>query len=68
VYTVGTGAAFAQVTPLATTFTWFVLTSPVPVTCTTHFEVIGQSFVMVSGPFSVKTPTSNEKWVFALGL
>jgi hypothetical protein len=60
VYVVGTAADVEQVTPLATTFALFVATSPVPVTCTTQDIVIGHSFVIVSGPFSVKTPISKE--------
>jgi hypothetical protein len=60
VYTFGTAAAVVQGVPLATTFALFVATNPVPVTWTTHGAVIGQSFVMVSGPFSVNTPTSKE--------
>jgi hypothetical protein len=67
VYPVATAAADVHVTPLATTLTLFVAKNPVPVTCTTHDDVIGQSFVMVRGPFNVKTPTSNEKSVFPLG-
>jgi hypothetical protein len=59
VKTGGTAAAVEQVTPFATTLALFVLTSPVPVTCTTHGAVIGQSFVIVNGPFNVNGPTSN---------
>jgi hypothetical protein len=60
VYTAGTVADVEHVTPFAITFARFVEARPVPVTCTTHGDVIGQSFVMVSGPFSVNTPTSKE--------
>jgi hypothetical protein len=45
--------------PLATTLTLFVLAKPMPVTCTTHEAVIGQSMSCVSGPFNVNVPTSN---------
>ena len=68
VYPVGTEAPVEHVTPFATTFALFEDTSPVPVTCTTHDAVIGQSMSCVNGPFSVKTPTSNEKSAFAPGL
>ena len=65
---VGTAADVEHVSVFATTFAWFVAASPVPVTCTTHDDVIGQSFVIVSGPFSVNKPTSKEKSVFPAGL
>jgi hypothetical protein len=58
--TVGTVADVEHVTLFATTFARLVAASPVPVTCTTHDAVIGQSLVIVSGPFSVNTPTSKE--------
>jgi hypothetical protein len=67
VYPVATAAAVVQVTPLATTFALFVAARPVPVTWITHNEVIGQSLVMVSGPFSVNAPTSKLKSVFDAG-
>jgi hypothetical protein len=60
VYTVGAATEVSQAVPLAKTFTLFVDASPVPVTCTTHDTVIGHSFVMVNGPFTVNTPTSKE--------
>ena len=60
VYTVGTFADVEHVVPLATTFALFVATSPVPVTCTTQDDVIGQSMVCVNGPCNVNVPTSNE--------
>jgi hypothetical protein len=68
VYTVGTTAAVVHVVPLATVFRLFVANSPWPVTWITHGDVIGQSFVMVKGPFTVNAPTSNEKSAFAAGL
>jgi hypothetical protein len=61
VYPDATAAAVVHVVPLATTFTLFVAASPLPVTCTTQETVIGHSFVIVNGPFTVNTPTSNEK-------
>jgi hypothetical protein len=60
VYTVGTAPAVEHVSPYAIAFAWFVAANPVPVTWTTHGDVIGQSFVIVSGPFSVNKPTWYE--------
>jgi hypothetical protein len=65
VYTAAAAAAVVHAVLLFIAFTLFVTTSPVPVTWTTPDDVIGQSFVMVSGPFNVKSPTSNEKSVWA---
>jgi hypothetical protein len=60
VYPTGVDAELLHVSDEGETFTRFVKAKPVPVSCTMHFDVIGQSFVIVSGPFSVKTPTSKE--------
>jgi hypothetical protein len=60
VYTEGTAAVVAQVSPLATTFKLFVDNNPVPVTCTTHGNVIGHITDCVSGPCNVNKPTLNE--------
>jgi hypothetical protein len=63
---VATDAAVPHVVP---SLSWLVFASPVPVTCTTQETVIGQSLnAWVNGPFSVNTPTSNEKWVLAPGM
>jgi hypothetical protein len=60
VYPTGVDAVLLQTSEDGETLTWFVKANPVPVSWTTHGEVIGQSFVMVNGPFSVNTPTLNE--------
>jgi hypothetical protein len=60
VYPTGVDAALLHVSDEGETFTLLFTAKPVPVSCTTHGEVIGQSFVIVNGPFNVKPPTLKE--------
>jgi hypothetical protein len=55
------------VTPLDITLTAFVLANPLPETCTTHGAVSVHVEICVSGPLSVKTPTSKRKSVSSVG-
>jgi hypothetical protein len=59
VKTEGTAAPAPQTAVSATILAWLELLKPVPVTCTSHFTVIGQLNVRTSGPFSLNVPTSN---------